>query len=378
MGDPEQFLKQIWETKPLHRPSTAGETFDDLLSLDDLDILLTSSSLRWPHVELVKDGKRMEPSDFTSGQPFGSRLIPDVVVPSELFRHFHEGATIIVNALHRFWYPLSVFSRQLANDLGVPAQVNAYLTPPTAQGFIPHRDPYDVFTLQIYGNKQWKIWDRDALESSSPPTLEPLVAPGDVLYMPADFPHAAATQFASSLHLTVGLKRPLWVDVFREAVAVASEMSEFQEPLPARFADNRDELIAEVGRRLATFGKRIGEVDPARLADAVTRDSLSVRPSLMRGQIEQSIALRELSEDSTVRQRAGATCVVLPAGDEEISVLLGDRELRMPAWVEPAIRYISGTQVFSVHELSPHMEDEESRQVLVRRLVREGFLEIVL
>jgi hypothetical protein len=56
-------------------------------------------------------------------------------------------------------------------------------------------------------------------------------------------------------------------------------------------------------------------------------------------------------------------------------VLLGDRELRMPTGVEPAMRWIGETDEFRPEDLAGHL-DPESRLVLVRRLIREGLLEV--
>jgi hypothetical protein len=68
-------------------------------------------------------------------------------------------------------------------------------------------------------------------------------------------------------------------------------------------------------------------------------------------------------------------CVLGPA-DGELSVLLGDRELRMPGWVEPVMRSIVGQVEFTVGDLATRL-DAPSRIVLIRRLVVEGLLEVV-
>jgi hypothetical protein len=59
-----------------------------------------------------------------------------------------------------------------------------------------------------------------------------------------------------------------------------------------------------------------------------------------------------------------------------MSVLLGDRELIMPAWLEPALRAILGHDRLRVSELAPFL-DRSGRLVLVRRLIVEGLLEVV-
>jgi hypothetical protein len=67
-------------------------------------------------------------------------------------------------------------------------------------------------------------------------------------------------------------------------------------------------------------------------------------------------------------------CTFGPVGGE-LSVLLADRELRMPGWLEPAIEHIVSLERLGVDELSPYL-DEPGRMVLVRRLIMEGLLEV--
>jgi hypothetical protein len=86
------------------------------------------------------------------------------------------------------------------------------------------------------------------------------------------------------------------------------------------------------------------------------------------------LALDEVGHDSLVIRRPGSICVLETAGDD-LSVLLGDRELRMPMAVEPAMSLIAGGASLAVADL-PGL-DEASRLVLVRRLIREGLLEVI-
>jgi len=75
-----------------------------------------------------------------------------------------------------------------------------------------------------------------------------------------------------------------------------------------------------------------------------------------------------------VARRPGSICVLEPIG-AELSVLLGDRELRMPMSVEPAMSLIESGGSVTVADL-PGL-DEAGRLVLVRRLIREGLLEVI-
>jgi hypothetical protein len=66
-------------------------------------------------------------------------------------------------------------------------------------------------------------------------------------------------------------------------------------------------------------------------------------------------------------------CVLRPEGDRLV-VLLGDRRLEMPGWLEPAMRRIAEGTPLLVADLSDEIPDAASRAVLARRLVREGLL----
>ena len=78
-----------------------------------------------------------------------------------------------------------------------------------------------------------------------------------------------------------------------------------------------------------------------------------------------------------VRRREGSICQVrVDPGGDRVTLLLGDRLLTLPARCEPAVRLIAESDRITVRELEPHL-DEASRLVMVRRLIREGLLEVV-
>ena len=129
---------------------------------------------------------------------------------------------MVLQGLHRVWPPILAFSQQLAAELGHPVQANAYVTPPQNQGFSDHYDVHDVFVLQIAGEKRWSIhapvldaplrsqpWSdrRRAVEQQAqqPPLIEAVLRPGDCLYLPRGYLHAAVALGGVSTHLTIGV-----------------------------------------------------------------------------------------------------------------------------------------------------------------------------
>jgi hypothetical protein len=386
-GDPAAFVRDHWARAPLLRRGAGPGGFDDLLSLDDVDRILATTSPRVPFFRMVKDGRPLPPSAYTKSGRIGSVPLSDLADPGKIFGQFAAGATIVLQGLQRFWAPLAVFSRDLERFLTHPVQVNAYLTPPASRGLGVHHDTHDVFVLQVHGRKLWQVWDAavpfplghqtklppGADDPAEAPLVEAKLAPGDGLYVPRGFRHAARTATDASLHLTVGMLTYNWNDLLREVVEQATEETWFREGLPVGFAEDPAALEAALGERVAELRRFLDKVDLAGAAERAVNRFWSRRAPLLQGQLRDLLALEELGEDSEVRVRPGATWRLRARGDQ-LELLLGDRTLAMPAVLEPAVRGLleagRGTPVTLAGDL-----DGPSRLVLVRRLVREGLLE---
>ncbi len=384
VGDPQRFLHEVWARRPVHYPAGDPDGFADLLTLDDVDSIVSSTSPRLPTFRLVKDGATLPESSYTKSGRTGSRTMTGIADPACVFGLFGEGATIVLQGMHRYWLPLARFCRELEMALGHPTQVNAYITPPGSRGLAVHEDSHDVFVLQAFGAKRWEVWETRAsspFDHSPPaePKTDPLISagmqPGDVLYMPRRTPHAARTQETLSGHLTIGIPSITWRQLLEGVVGTVMEGPELDEPLPAGYVRDPAGFAGAVDARLSELQRLLDKADPKEAADGAIERFLTSRPSLLRGALLDLTRLTALGDLSTVRRRTGSICELRP-GPDVLSVLLGDRALRMPAWCEPVMRVVTERESFSVRDLHPYL-DEESRLVLVRRLVREGMLEVV-
>jgi cupin superfamily protein len=386
-GDPAAFVRDHWAKAPLLRRGAGPGGFDDLLSLDDVDRLLSTSAPRVPYFRMVKDGKPLPPAAYTKSGRIGSMPLSDLADPGRIFDQFAGGATIVLQGLQRFWAPLTAFSRDLELFLTHPVQVNAYLTPPASRGLGVHHDTHDVFVLQVHGRKLWQVWDAavpfplghqtklppGAESPAEPPLVEAELAPGDCLYVPRGFRHAARTAEDASLHLTVGMLTYNWNDLLREVLDLATEETWFREGLPVGFAEDPAALEASLAERVAELRRFLDKVDLSRVADRAVNRFWANRAPMLRGQLRQLLTLDRLDDSTEVGRRPGATCRLRTTGDR-LEVLLGDRTLTMPARLEPALRQVLDADRFTPADLAGRL-DRPSRLVLVRRLVREGLLQ---
>ncbi|MGI8806978.1 MAG: cupin domain-containing protein [Acidimicrobiales bacterium] len=390
VGEVAEFLDRYWARAPLLRAGADPSAFADLFSVDDVDRFVASSAPRLPTFRLVRDGRPLDPSRYTSTSKVGGQSVPGIGDPGRIFEEFRAGATIVLQALHRWSPPVTRFCRSLELELSHSVQANAYVTPAGARGLAVHYDAHDVFVLQLAGTKAWSIHEpvlADPLLSqpwkgtdadAGPVVLSAELQPGDCLYVPRGFLHSARAQEALSAHLTIGVVTTTWHDVVRDLVAEVAEEPEFRRALPAGYAGDPGVLAAGVEEAVARLRKWLDGVDVDAVAGVTARRFLAGRRPILAGQLEQLGMLDRLGAGSILRRRDGAVCHLVVAGDSLTVVLGGDKELTMPAALEPAMARVgaAGAGPFVLDELSDLL-DAPSRLVLGRRLVIEGLLEIV-
>jgi bifunctional lysine-specific demethylase and histidyl-hydroxylase NO66 len=282
---------------------------------------------------------------------------------------FEQGATLVLQGLHHSWPPLAEFCRDLERELGHPTQANAYFTPRDAQGLPVHHDTHDVFSLQVAGEKRWLVYE-PALElplrgqhyrpnhgAPGDPVHDVLLKPGDTLYLPRGWLHGAKTSSTDSLHITVGVNVHTWLDAIKAALRDCEDDVDFRR---APDGDAQD-LVARLLERL----------DPESVAARQRRRLVSTRRPVLPGQLMQLRALETLTLDTPLERRPTVLFDL-----EGRTLRYEGKEIAFPAGAEEALEFLaSAEEPFGAGEI-PGELDDESRLVLVRRLVREGFLRL--
>ena len=365
-GDAQAFCEKVWASR-VHLHHAAAEELVGLLSLDDVDHLLTATALRTPALRVVKDGSVLPAAEITRSASLAGAPLTGLVDSRKVLAHFEAGATVVLQGLHRYWTPLTDLVRGLELSLGHPCQANAYLTPPGSQGFARHSDSHDVFVFQTHGRKRWEIVEEGHEREVS-------LEPGLSMYLPTGTPHSARSQEATSLHVTIGINRITWREVMQQVAERALADERYDAPLPAGYLDDPGMLAGLLGQELAAFGESLAATDVRATAESRVDGFLTGRVPYLRGGLTDLVALAGLGDTTRLVRRPTATCELRP-GSDRLRVLLGDRELRMPARLTEPMEFVRDHPAFAVGELAPWL-DPESRLVVARRLVREGLLRI--
>lgn len=274
---------------------------------------------------------------------------------------------MVLQGLHRFWPPLTQLVRDLEMTLGHACQANAYLTPPGSQGFALHSDTHDVFVVQTHGAKDWQVHDGDGVHQIR-------MEPGVSMYLPTGTPHAARTQSEASLHVTIGINRTTWRDVLERQLNRLLADPAFEPPLPAGYHRDQGRFAAMLASHVDRLRALVDNADVDEMADAEVDRFATRRASILRGGLVDRLLIATLHDGSWLRRRVGSVCELRPDGDR-LRVLLGDREMRVPGWLAEPLEAVRKADRLRPSDLADWLDDE-SRLVLMRRLVREGLLEV--
>eukprot|EP00039_Didymoeca_costata_P003315 m.66783 g.66783 ORF g.66783 m.66783 type:complete len:996 (-) comp11837_c0_seq2:96-3083(-) len=179
-------------------------------------------------IELKKDSKNVPPEDFPK----------NAVEMRELMNPNNENkVTMILQGVdaHPDYKQIRKLKENIQADLKTKISMNLYVSPLGSRALPAHTDPYDVFIIQLAGEKTWTLCEPKARANmtaadimlameverkmpngcSNPENPENntelkcstfVIKPGEIMYLPQGLVHkATATTTAASYHLTIGI-----------------------------------------------------------------------------------------------------------------------------------------------------------------------------
>jgi ribosomal protein L16 Arg81 hydroxylase len=379
---PETFLSEHYERRHLVIHRDDPTYYRDLLSLEDIDSVLSSQVLPVEELQLVARGRPAPAEDYA--------LESGLVDPVRAAQLFAQGHTMVLPGLHRRLPALAGFCRALETVFTCDLQTNIYLTPADAQGFKTHYDSHDVIVLQTHGTKTWRIYDSPLelplrSQAFDPANFTPgalretfVLQPGDMAYIPRGVVHDAIATDQVSLHITTGLLAHRWIELLIETLgAEALRNPALRRALPPGYArgdaDIRDAALATARELLR---KVAGTADPAPMLDRFADVYRRRRQPVVPGQFAQSLGAASLSPGQAAGVRPDLLWTLSAGPDDTVTLQVYDTDLTFPAGVAPSLRDALGRTRFVIGDLAGGL-DAAGQTVLVRRLVREGVLRLL-
>jgi ribosomal protein L16 Arg81 hydroxylase len=384
IGDEEEFLGRFHNTGPMLRRAAIAADPREILSVADLDEVLSSEAIRPPYLDIARDGKTVPRSAYTDPVVVQREYVTDRVVPDRVATLFRAGATITWNSLNHHRPNLRALAGAMGTLFASQCDVIAFLTPAGRRGLAPHHDPVDVFVIQLEGTKSWRVWpvpeqrrgdDAGNLDESAlgEPAVEATLEPGDVLYMPYNCAHVARADDAVSLHLSLSIAPRRWTGLLQDIVAtLVKEDPAFWGNPWLRDKRTADELPA----MLELLAGRLRAVDPVATVQRLIDTGTNPAGVEVSHHLRDAAAADAIGPEQPLARAESATVEVLERADGKVRARIDGAVYTLPAGVVDALDTLAGGQIRTAGTLLAGASTDLSTRT-ARTLVRIGVLRVL-
>lgn len=375
----DTFFRDYWEKAPLVVLRKQPDYYAGVFSTRAIDSVLCLKRFRRGEVRFLYPDRRPVLASLSENG------LADL---AEVQAAYHQGASVLLYDCEEYSEPIARLCRNVTQHFRSPVTIAAFLSPPGIDSSLPHFDKGDSFVLQLEGTKRWRVYEQafpaplpdlhlDSLiarENLPPLRHEVELGPGDLLYTPRGFVHWAQTSEHSSLHLTVRLRAYVWSDLLAEALAAMTQRHvALRHAVPPELL--RGDLAPAAARdhfremlRLLAEDANLEE-GLAGLAGKLLR---TLRP-IPDDRLSQVHELPALTLTTVLRKMHGTVCHITRE-ENEVNIEYPQNTVRGPVTIAPALHFIANAERFLVCDV-PGLTDE-GKLTLVRRLVKEGLLQI--
>ncbi len=207
---PQQFMRRHWQKKPLLvrrawpevQPPLPRQALFALAAQDDVEARL-----------VVQRGDTLT----MKRGPLARRALPPLAEPG--WTLLVQGLDLHVPAAHEMLSRFRFVPDARLDDLMV-----SYAS--DGGGVGPHTDAYDVFLLQVQGQRRWRVgpvkqpkWVADSplkRLAEFDPLYDWLLAPGDMLYLPPHWGHDGVAVGPDCMTCSIGFRAPAGDELARE------------------------------------------------------------------------------------------------------------------------------------------------------------------
>ena len=243
--------------RALHIPGTSDKA-DRVFDWDVFNALLNMDVWTPNTMQITLDKQRVPSGDFC--ELTNNRNKQNVFQPNreKVRALLARGASLVLNEIETLAPDVGAVVDTLKQALNAKASANLYCSWQGHQAFDSHYDRHDVYTVQIFGEKIWNIYEGRADNPIEHPMFHNIpqvdydrmkgavaaqvkLKPGDVLYLPRGQFHDALAESDVSVHITFSCAEPIGLDLVQDMMARAVGDSVFRSEFPRLDQDDTDE-----------------------------------------------------------------------------------------------------------------------------------------
>lgn len=189
----------------------------NLITWQAINEMLVQNRLEFPRLRIFNDGNVIPPSNYTKNKNsnykrLGKNIYYSIINEAKLYEELKKGGTLVIDSIDELHEPLSNYTQHLEQMFNERIKVNCYMSWKSVKGIATHWDDHDVVILQIYGQKDWSIFEDTKMnpayinvnqeKPNISPTWERTLNQGEMLFIPRGVWHHAIARDMPSLHLT--------------------------------------------------------------------------------------------------------------------------------------------------------------------------------
>lgn len=362
----EAFLAESYGREARHFPASDRARFADYLTTDAIESLMRAPEF-FDTVGVALRVPGDEAPQFAKGS-------------ADVYENLSKGGAVQFVGIEKVLpdtHPLAAAFQALGAVIGArPQRITAFLSPP-GQAIPIHKDPLEVFTLQMTGRKSWQLFDFHspgtpdaAIDRDAAPVETVDLAPGDILYVPKGQAHLVEAGSGLSITASLVFAPPSWTrlaDVLAETIG--DDRAFWRAMPPSDVAGDFEEMRAKLAAALDAL-------DPAEFAAQIAAERTGYLKGLPANHIATVLAIESFAPETLVRRRPGPPPVVRMEGEKALLISAYDDPVRGPGDAFDAFRYIAAaTGPFRIDAICPRLS-ASSKIAIARKLARRGIVQI--
>jgi len=219
------------------------ERFQSLFNWEELNHVLYTHRIDYPRFRMIRDGNVINQDVYLDQLTDKRGLKYSRVNSKKVHAELLKGTAIHILSIQEFSENLTNICNNISQALSSDVEMTIHIGMKNSKGFHQHWDSHDVFVLQLFGKKQWQLFDfteeypfRIGPSQKQDINLKPKwqgdLAPGDVLYIPRGCWHDVVSYDEPCMHISIGMYNPKGMDYISYMTKQLDQFKIFRKDIP--------------------------------------------------------------------------------------------------------------------------------------------------